>query len=69
MGQIAGVPAEFRDLPEQIISFMHKEAGEDLHEAIPFISQIHEEFGKCNDDKEEGYSESHVKAIQYNEIE
>jgi hypothetical protein len=38
VGQIAGIPAEFLDLPEQLISFMHKEAGEDLHNAIAFIS-------------------------------
>jgi hypothetical protein len=66
--QIAGVPAEFWDLPEQRISFMHKEAGEDLHDAIPFISQIHEEIGKYDDNKEERYSKSHGKAIQYVEI-
>ncbi len=28
-GQIAGVSVEFRDLPEQLISFMYKEAGDD----------------------------------------
>ena len=33
-GQLAGVPAEFRNLPEQLINFMHKEAGEDPNEAI-----------------------------------
>jgi hypothetical protein len=26
-GQMAGVPAEFKDLPEQLIRFMYKEAG------------------------------------------
>ena len=68
-GQRAGGPAESRDLLEQLMSFMHQEAGEDLHNAIAFISQIHEEIGKYDDDKEEGSLESHVKAIQYNEIE
>jgi hypothetical protein len=67
-GQIAGVLAEFQDFPEQLISFMYKEAGEDLHNAIAFISQIHKEIGKYNNDKEEGASESHVKTIKYNEI-
>ena len=67
-GQIAGVPAEFRDLPEQLISFMYKEAGEDLHKAIAFISQIHEQIGKYDNDKEAGNSESHVKTITYDEI-
>jgi hypothetical protein len=41
LGQITSVPAEFRDLPEQLISFMYKEAGEDLHNAITFISRMH----------------------------
>jgi hypothetical protein len=36
--QIAGVPAEFKDLPEQLISFMYKEAREDIHDAITFIN-------------------------------
>jgi hypothetical protein len=29
---------------------------------------MHEEIGKYDDNKEEGNLESHVKAIQYNEI-
>ena len=52
-GQIAGIPAEFRDLPEQLITFMYKEAGEDPHTAIAFISEIQEEIGKYDDDEEE----------------
>jgi hypothetical protein len=68
-GQIAGVPAEFRDLPEQLISFMYKEAGKDLHNAIAFISRMHKQLGKYNDNKEEGNLESHVKTITYDEIE
>ncbi len=33
-GQLTGAPAEFRDLPEQLINFMNAEAGEDPNEAI-----------------------------------
>ncbi len=40
-GQIAGVPAEFKDLPEQLISFMYKEAGGDINNAITFINWMH----------------------------
>jgi hypothetical protein len=69
LGQIAGVPTEFRDLPEQLINFMYKEAGEDPHDAIAFISQIHAEIGKYDDDEEKEALESHVKAIQYDEPE
>ena len=68
-GQIAGIPAEFRDLPEQPITFMYKEAGEDPHDAITFISQIQEEISKYDDDEEEKDSECHIKAIHYGEIE
>ena len=63
-GQIAGVPTEFRDLPEQLINFMYEEAGEDPNDAIAFT-----EIGKYDDDEEEEASESHVKAIQYDEPE
>ncbi len=67
-GQIAGVPAEFKDLPEQLISFMYKEAGENLHDAIAFITQMHKQLGKYDNDKEEGNLESHVKTITYDEV-
>ncbi len=46
LGQIAGVPVEFKDLPEQLISFMYKDAGEDINDAITFISRMHEQLGK-----------------------
>ncbi len=39
-GQLAGVPAEFRDLPEQLINFMCEEAGEDPHDAFKFITHV-----------------------------
>jgi hypothetical protein len=69
-GQIAGVPAEFKDLPEQLISFMYKEAGEDIHDAITCINRMHKQLGKYDDDdEEEGNSDSHVKTITYDEIE
>ena len=44
---------------------MYKEAGEDLHDTIAFISQLHEEISKYNVDKEEGTLESHIKTIKY----
>ncbi len=39
-GQLASVLAEFRNLPEQLINFMHKEAGEDPNKAIKFITHV-----------------------------
>ena len=66
-GQIAGVRADFWDLPDQLISFMYKEAGEDPTNVIAFISRLHQEISKYDDNEEEEASESHVKAINYNE--
>ncbi len=54
LGQIAGVPAEFKDLPEQLISVMYKEAWKDIHDTITFINRMHEQLGKYDDNKEEG---------------
>jgi hypothetical protein len=39
-GQLAGVLAKFKDLPEQLISFMYEEAGEDPHKGIEFIPLV-----------------------------
>ncbi len=64
------MPVEFKDLPEQLISFMYKEAREDIHDAITFITRMHRQLGKYDDkDKEEGNSDSHVKTITYDEVE
>ena len=63
----SGADSRRSNLPEQLINFMYEEAGEDPHDAIAFISQIHEKISKYNNDKEEEASESHVKAIQYDE--
>ena len=68
-GQVAGVPAEFRDLPEQLINHMYEEAGEDPHDVIQFISHVSAEIGKHKEDEEEETSEIHVKAMQFDEIE
>jgi hypothetical protein len=68
-GQIAGMPAEFKDLPEQLISFMYKEAREDIHDAITFISRMHKQLGKYDDNEEERNLNSHVKTITHDEIE
>ncbi len=63
-----GALAEFRDLPEELIQFMHQEAGDDPADAMDFISRIHQEIGKYNNEEEEG-SVSHIKHIQYDEID
>ena len=48
-GQIAGVPAEFRDLPEQLIKFMYEEVGEDPHDAIKFITHVSHQISQIDD--------------------
>jgi hypothetical protein len=63
------MPAEFKDLPEQLISFMYKEAREDIHDAITFISRMHKQLGKYDDNEEERNLNSHVKTITHDEIE
>ena len=68
-GQLTGVPAKFRDLPEQLISFMYKEAGEDPHKAIKFITLVSNQPSKFDDKEEEKDSKSHVKTIVYAEDE
>ncbi len=68
-GQITGMPVEFKDLLEQQISFMYKEAGEDIHDAITFISRMHEQLSKYIVNEEEGNLDSHVKTITYDETE
>jgi len=67
-GQLLGVPAEFRELPEELIQLLYQESGEDPADAIAYISQIHQEIGKY-DDEEEEESLSHVKTIQYDELD
>jgi hypothetical protein len=48
---------------------MYKEAGEDIYNAITFISRMYEQLGKYDDNEEEGNLDSHVKTITYDEIE
>ena len=67
-GQLLGLQAEFRDLPEELIQLMYQEAGDDPADAITFISRIHQEIGKYDDDEGEK-SVSHVRNIQYDEID
>jgi hypothetical protein len=68
-GQLAGVLAKFRDLPEQLISFMYKEAVEDLYKAIKFITLVSNQLNQFDDKEEDKDNESHVKTIVYAEDE
>ncbi len=64
-GQLAGIPAEFKDLPEQLINFMHKEAGEDPNDAMDFITHVHYELSKFEDNEEKETTVGHMKTIAY----
>jgi hypothetical protein len=64
-GQLAGVPAEFKDLPEQLIHFMHAEAGEDPNNAIAFIAQISHQISQFEDGTGEEDNGKLVKAVFY----
>jgi hypothetical protein len=64
-GQLAGVPAEFRDLPEQLINVMYKEAGEDPNNAIKFITHASHQLSQFDEGEGEEDNKSHVKAITY----
>jgi hypothetical protein len=64
-GQLAGVPADFRDLPEQFINFMNAEAGEDPNKAIKFITQVSHQISQFEDDIGEEDNERHVKVVAY----
>ncbi len=62
-GQLAGVPAKFRDLPEQLINFMYEEAGEDPHNVIKFITLVSHQLSQFDDKEGEEDNKSHVKVI------
>jgi hypothetical protein len=64
-GQLAGVPANFRDLPEQLITFMNAEAGEDPNEVIKFITQVSHQISQFEDNIGEEDDERHVKVVAY----
>ncbi len=66
-GELAGVPAEYRNLPEELINFMYKEAGTDISEVIKFITDVSNKLSQFDEDKMEEDSKSHVKVITYNE--
>ncbi len=64
-GQLAGVLAEFKDLPEQLIHFMYAEAGEDPNNAIAFIAQISHQISQFEGGTGEEDNGKLVKAVFY----
>ena len=70
-GQQIGVPAEFDEQQEVLIRFMHQEAGEDLAEAIEYISRLQQEISRFEDEEEDiqpnGLDNSPVTPMQVDE--
>ncbi len=64
-GQLAGVLADFRDLPEQLINFMNVEAREDPNKAIKFITQVSHQISQFEDDIGEEDNKRHMKVVAY----
>jgi hypothetical protein len=65
-GELAGVQAEFRNLPEELITFMYKEAGVVTHNVIMFITAVSNQLSQFDEEEREKDNESHVKVITYN---
>jgi hypothetical protein len=59
-GELAGVPAEFRNLPEELIGFMYKEAGANIPDVIKFITNVSNQLSQFDEDKREEDSESQL---------
>jgi hypothetical protein len=62
-GELAGVLAEFRNLPEELINFMYKETGTDICDLKIFITDVSNQLSQFDEVKREEDSKSHVKVI------
>jgi hypothetical protein len=50
-------------LPEQLISFIYQDVGEDPHKGIEFITLVSNQLRQFNDKKEDKDNKNHVKTI------
>jgi hypothetical protein len=67
-GQMAGVPADFKELSEELIQYMYKEAGDDPTDVIEYITQIHHDISNF-EEKEEGESDRSHRTSQDDELD
>ena len=65
-GELAGIPSEFKNQPEQLISFQYEEAGTETNAAINFITAISAQLSHLDGEESKEGNESHVKVITYN---
>jgi hypothetical protein len=63
--ELAGVLAEFKNQPEQLISLLYKEAGMETSTAINFITAISAQLSQLCGEESKEENESHVKVITY----
>jgi hypothetical protein len=66
-GELAGIPAEFKNQPEQVISFLYEEAGTETNVTINYITGISAQLSQLNGEESDERNESHAKVINYNE--
>ena len=67
-GQMAGVPADFKELSEELIQYMYKEAGDDPTDVIEYITQIHHDISNF-EEKEQGESDRSHRTSQDDELD
>ena len=65
-GELAGILAEFKNQPEQLISFLYEEASTETNTAINYITAISAQLSHLDGEESEEGNESHVKVITYN---
>ena len=65
-GELAGIPEEFTNQPDQLISLLYEEAGTETNAAINFITAISAQLSHLDGEESEEENESHVKVINYN---
>jgi hypothetical protein len=65
-GELAGIPAKFKNRPEQLISFLYEEAGAEPNAAINYIIAISAQLSHLDGEESEEGNGSHVKVINYN---
>jgi hypothetical protein len=65
-GELAGVPAEFKNQSEQLISLLYKEADTETSAAINFITAISAQLSQLGGEESREGNERHVKVITYN---
>ncbi len=62
-GELADVLAKFRNLQEELINFMYKEAGVVTRDVIQFITDVSNQLSQFDEEEREEDNKYHVKVI------